>query len=109
MTVQIITLKYPDIFRKYALKYKIFRELYQSDLYGLEIRDINSNDLESIKNITFSNDEICYSYRNDNNYCLLIIASISKMADIINDIKTSGPGIISQKIQSVFDNYNNYK
>lgn len=109
MTVQIITLKYQDVFKKYALKYKIFRELYQSDLYGLEIRDINSNDLESIKSITLSNKEICYKYKNHDSFDLLIISSLSKMVELINDIKSNGPENIGQKIQNVFDNYVNYE
>jgi dihydropteroate synthase len=109
LTVQIITLKYQDVFKKYALKYKIFRELYQSDLYGLEIRDINSNDLEWIKNITLSNKEICYKYKNHDSFDLLIISSLSKMVELINDIKSNGPENIGQKIQNVFDNYVNYE
>lgn len=109
MTVQIITLKYQDVFKKYALKYKIFRELYQSDLYGLEIRDINSNNLESIKSITLSNKEICYKYKNHDSFDLLIISSLSKMVELINDIKSNGPENIGQKIQNVFDNYVNYE
>ncbi|MAT58086.1 MAG: dihydropteroate synthase [Ignavibacteriae bacterium] len=109
MTVQIITLKYQDVFKKYALKYKIFRELYQSDLYGLEIRDINSNNLESIKSITLSNKEICYKYQNHDSFDLLIISSLSKMVELINDIKSNGPENIGQKIQTVFDNYVNYE
>ncbi|MBZ0184539.1 MAG: dihydropteroate synthase [Melioribacteraceae bacterium] len=109
MTVQIITLKYQDVFKKYAMKYKIFRELYQSDLYGLEIRDINSNDLESIKSITLSNKEICYKYKNHDSFDLLIISSLSKMVELINEIKSNGPENIGQKIQNVFDNYVNYE
>lgn len=109
MTVQIITLKYQDVFKKYALKYKIFRELYQSDLYGLEIRDINSNNLESIKSITLSNKEICYKYKNHDSFDLLIISSLSKMVELINDFKSNGPENIGQKIQYVFDNYVNYE
>jgi dihydropteroate synthase len=109
LTVQIITLKYQDVFKKYALKYKIFRELYQSDLYGLEIRDINSNNLESIKSITLSNKEICYKYQNHDSFDLLIISSLSKMVELINDIKSNGPENIGQKIQTVFDNYVNYE
>lgn len=109
MTVQIITLKYQDVFKKYAMKYKIFRELYQSDLYGLEIRDINSNNLESIKSITLSNKEICYKYKNHDSFDLLIISSLSKMVELINDFKSNGPENIGQKIQNVFDNYVNYE
>ena len=109
MIVQLITLKYQDVFKKYSQKYKIYRYLYQIDLYGIEIRDIDDNQTNSIKKIILDNQEICYSCKKENKFDLLFISTLSKLIELINQIKFNGIEDIGIKIQSVLYNYLNYE
>ena len=109
MIVQLITLKYQDVFKKYSQKYKIYRDLYQIDLYGIEIRDIDDNQTNSIKKIILDNQEICYSCKKENKFDLLFISTLSKLIELINQIKFNGIEDIGIKIQSVLYNYLNYE
>ena len=94
MIVQLITLKYQDVFKKYSQKYKIYRDLYQIDLYGIEIRDIDDNQTNSIKKIILDNQEICYSCKKENKFDLLFISTLSKLIELIKElIRTLGKKI----------------
>ncbi|MDP3581945.1 MAG: hypothetical protein Q8S39_08405 [Ignavibacteria bacterium] len=59
MTVHLIELFFTDVFKRYSTKYNIFRDLYEKDLLGLEIRGINYRFSKVIKKIIFINKEIC--------------------------------------------------
>ncbi len=109
MIVQLITLKYSDVFKKYSQKYKIYRDFYQIDLCGLEIRDITSEHSEVIKQIILNNKEICYTVQKENTLDFLIISTITKLIELINHIKSNGPEDIGIKIKSVINNYLSYE
>ena len=110
MTVHLIELFFTDVFKRYSTKYNIFRDLYEKDLLGLEIRGINYRFSKVIKKIIFINKEICYTTKVDqNDMCeLLVLGSYSVFKDLAKEIIAVGNEDLGQKITRTINNIEGY-
>lgn len=106
MTIHLIELFFTDVFKRYSTKYNIFRDLYEKDLLGLEIRGINNRFSRAIKKIILTKKEICYTtpIDNDNNCELLVLGSYSVFKDLAKEIIAIGNEDLGQKITRTINN-----
>lgn len=111
MIIQLISLYKPNVFRKYSLKYNIFRDLYELDLLGLEIRNLKYELKENVIAIIFSNNEICYVKEDVANggSSLLILGTFGKLSKIAKLITSNGNEDLGYKINFVIHNYKLYE
>ncbi len=110
MNIQVVDLFYYDVFKRYSAKYKIFRELYEKDIIGLELRDISYSLAKKIKEIILSNKEICYSTATskDKNCDLLVMGSYSIFKELAKSIIAIGNEDIGFKITKTVVNSTDY-
>lgn len=109
MTIQIVNISYHDVFKRYGGKYNIFRDLYEKDLLGLEIRNIEQELSEKVRRIFLDNKEICYSVKNENNCSdFLALGSFSVLKDLSKIVLSAGNEDLGYKISKVFGNIRNY-
>lgn len=110
MNIQVVDLFYYDVFKRYSAKYKIFRELYEKDIIGLELRDISYSIAKKIKEIILSNKEICYSTATskDKNCDLLVMGSYSIFKELAKSIIAIGNEDIGFKITKTVANSTDY-
>ena len=108
MTIQIIKLNLPNIFKRYMEKYDIFRDLYEVDLLGLEIRNIEDSLSENLKSIILGNQEICYSYRENDRTDFLAIGTISIFKELSKKVVSSGNEDAGYKLLKTIRNYTEY-
>lgn len=111
MIIQLISLYKPSVFTKYSIKYNIFRDLYELDLIGLEIRNLKYELKESIVSIIFANNEICYvkedAVTGISN--LLILGTFGKLSEIAKLITSNGNEDLGYKIKFAIHNYKTYE
>ena len=110
MIIQIVNLSYPDVFKKYSTSYKIFREVYQLGLTGLEIRNISNELAGLIQKIVLKEKEICYKVENSQKDLinLFIPASVRNIKELTRRILTSGYEDLGYRIVNVIKNYEEY-
>ncbi len=110
MIIQIVNLTYPEVFKKYSACYKIFRDVYQPGLIGLEIRNIPDTLAGSVQKIVLKEKEICYKIENSNKEFvnLFVPASLWNIKDLTRKILTSGDEDLGYKIVNVIKNYEEY-
>lgn len=110
MTVHLIELFYSNVFKRFSSKYNIFRELYEKDLLGLEIRGLSIKFSKSIKKIILNNKEICYTTDVDQNgKCeLLVLGSFSVFKDLAKEIIAIGNEDLGLKITHTINNVIGY-
>lgn len=110
MIIHIVSLFFPEIFKRYSEKYKIFRELYENDLIGLEIRNIEYKIAKKTKRIVLSNKEICFiTEKNETNNCdLLILGNYLIFKELANEITSLGNEELGFKINRVIQNLYSY-
>lgn len=110
MIVQLVDIFYPDIFKRYSEKYNIYRELYEKDLYALEIRGVNNKLAQKIKKIILANKEICYHINKNNDSAdLLALGTISIFKELAKEIIAIGNEDIGFKINKVIQNIIDYE
>jgi dihydropteroate synthase len=110
LAIQIVDLFYNNVFKKYSLKYNIYRELYEKDLLGLEIRGINHKFSQNIKKIILSNQEICYNTTEDadHNCDLLVLGSFRIFKEIAKDISALGNEDLGLRTAQTIKNMTDY-
>lgn len=109
MTIQIVNISYLDVFKRYGKKYNIFRDLYEKDLLGLEIRDIEDELSVKVRKIFLDNNEICYSKKNANGkYDFLALGSFSVLKDLSREVLSAGNEDLGYKISRIFSNTKEY-
>lgn len=110
MTVHLIELFFLDVFKRFSVKYNIFRDLYEKDLLGLEIRGINYRFSKAIKKIILNNKEICYTTEVDkDDKCeLLVLGSYSVFKELAKEIIAIGNEDLGQKITHTINNVIGY-
>lgn len=106
LTIQIINLSDYGIFKKYSSIYKIFREVHQTGLHALAIRNIDHNLADRVRKIVLKEDEICY--KSDNPVSLLIPGSIKSIKDLSRKIIASGDEDLGYKIINIIKNFEEY-
>ncbi len=109
MIAQLINISNQLAFKKYSDKYKIFRELYEKDLFALELRRLLQNQGEKLKKYFLENKEICYSSpRTDKHIDFCVIGTLSKLKELSKDIHSFSTGDEGYKITEVFRNFCEY-
>lgn len=110
MTIQVIDIYYPNVFRRYGAKYNIFRELHETDLLALEIRGMDYKLAQKIKRIILSNKEICYTTgkKGDHFADLLSLGSFFIFKEFAKEIIAIGDEDCGQKVAHTIQNMNEY-
>lgn len=114
MIVHLINIHNSYVFKRYLKKYNIYRDLYEIDLLGLEIRNLNKELADNARHIIFRSKEICYvreSDKSNNQVDLLILGSFGIFRDLAKDIVAVGNEDLGYRINRVLQSYsaeNNY-
>lgn len=110
MIIQLVDIFYPNVFKRYSSKYRIFRDLYQKDLLGLEIRDINSRFAAKVQKIILSNKEICYTAPKSGNSTvdMLSLGSFGIFKELSKEIIALGNEDLGFKINKTLKNISEY-
>ncbi len=109
MIAQIINISNPLVFKKYSTKYEIFRELYEKDLFALELRGLGQNPKEKLKTYFLENKEICYSVnRIEGNVDFCVIGTLSKLKELSKEIHSFSTGDEAYKVSKAFRNFCEY-
>lgn len=109
MIIQIIDLSNIEVFRGYSEYYKIFREVYEINLLGLELRDIPHKLAESVQKIILQEKEICYKIKKDKNYIdLLVTGSVRNFKDLSRKILSGGDEDLGYQISNIIKKYDDY-
>jgi dihydropteroate synthase len=108
--IQVVDIFYSNVFKRYSSKYNIYRDLYEKDLLGLEIRDINFKFANRIKKIILSNKEICYitSKKENDSVDLLALGSFGVFKELSKEIIAIGNEDIGFKINKTLKNVSEY-
>ncbi|MEW6194779.1 MAG: dihydropteroate synthase [Bacteroidota bacterium] len=111
MIIQLVDIFYPNVFRRYGAKYNIFRNLYEKDLLGLEIRDIDFKFAQKVKKIILTNEEICYLNIKENKQIvdLLALGSYGVFKELAKEIIALGNEDVGFKIKKVIQSVNEYE
>ncbi|MCU7496386.1 MAG: dihydropteroate synthase [Ignavibacteria bacterium] len=107
MNTQLINISFPDIFKRYSLKYNIYRELYEQGQLGLELREVNSGLLDRMQKMIFERNEICYKKLSETGETgdLLFTGSIATFREIARDTISFGNEDLGHRITSLIRNY----
>jgi dihydropteroate synthase len=109
LIIQIINLGYKTIFQRYLRRYNIFRDLYEIDLLGLEIRNLENILCERLRDIVLASKEICYTINKGSTTSdFLVLGSISVFKELSKKIGSSGNEDIGYKISSAINAFANY-
>ncbi|MGE5400813.1 MAG: dihydropteroate synthase [Ignavibacteriales bacterium] len=110
MNIQLVNISHPEVFKNYSKKYKIFRDLYEQGLSGIEIRDIPTATLESLQKIILSKNEICYKDVRENGEAgnLLVMGTIGTFKDLSREIVSYGNEDLGYKVSLLLRNYLEY-
>lgn len=110
MIIQVVDIFYSNVFKRYSSKYNIYRDLYEKDLLGLEIRNINFKIANKIKKIILSNKEICYvtSKKENESVDLLVLGSFGVFKELSKEIIAIGNEDIGFKINKTLKNVSEY-
>ncbi len=110
LVIQVVNLSFGDVFKKYSSCYKIYREVYQPGLLGIELRNVPDRLANKVQKIVLSENEICYknidSEKKSTN--LFIPGSISNMKELSRKILANGDEDLGYKIVNVIKNYEEY-
>jgi len=111
VNIQVIDIFYPSVFKRYSQKFNIYRELYEKDLLGLEIREIDYRFAQKVKKIILVNKEICYTtQKNDKAVVdLLALGSFGVFKELAKEIIAIGNEDIGFKINKVLQNISNFE
>ena len=111
MTVQLVDIFYPNVFKRYSVKYDIFRDLYEKDLLALEVRDVNLKLAHRVKKIILSNKEICYTAKimDSENVDLLALGSIGIFKELAKEILAIGNEDLGYKVSKTIKNFTGYE
>jgi len=110
LAAHVISLFYPDVFRKFSAKYSIYRDLYSLSLYGLEIRNLLPDQSDNVRKVILLNKEICYYKPNlDNSRVdLLVLGNFEVFKELAKEILSSGHEDLGYRIKKVLTNFSEY-
>ncbi len=111
MTVQIVNIYYPEVFKRYSDKFKIYRDLYEKDLLGLEIRGLDFKLAQSIKKIVLVNNHICYNTgkKGDKICDFLVLGSLGTFKELSKEIISTGNEDLGFKVSQTVKNNEEYE
>ncbi|MBN1300288.1 MAG: dihydropteroate synthase [Melioribacteraceae bacterium] len=107
MLVKLMSISSFNDFMLLSKKYNIFRDLYDAGSYGLEIKNINSDNADKIYQLLLKNGELCYMVKKENSHSdILTIGPISKLKENSNQVKS----VVSEEIgHAIADRIRNYE
>ncbi|MEW5842528.1 MAG: dihydropteroate synthase [Bacteroidota bacterium] len=110
MTIQLVDIFYPNVFKRYSTKYNIYRDLHEKDLRALEIREIDFKLAQRIKKIILSNKEICYTTgsRGDKFSDLLALGSFVVFKELAKAIIAIGNEDCGRNVIKTLQKINDY-
>ncbi|MCK5088185.1 MAG: dihydropteroate synthase [Melioribacteraceae bacterium] len=108
MTIQIINFSSEDTFKHYSKKYNIYRELFSSDHYGLELRQISKDTSKILQQLCSDNGDISYTDTNEKLSDFLIFGTISSIKETAKSIISNWREDAGHKISHVIDSYYEY-
>jgi len=110
LTVQLINISSPYVFKCYSKRYSIFRDLYEEGLFGIEIRNISSDLLVVLNELFASNHELSYITKKGDGISgdFLALISINNLIEIAQKIKSNIDEDAGYKISKVIHNYLSY-
>jgi len=108
MIIQIINFSSEDTFNHYSKKYNIYRELFSSDHYGLELRQISKDTSKILQQLCSDNRDIYYMDTNEKLFNFLIFGTISSINETAKSIKSKWREDAGHKILHVIDSYFEY-
>ena len=111
MTIQLVDIFYPNVFKRYSVKYNIFRDLYEKDLVGIEIRGIDFKLAQNIKKIILTNKEICYNTgkKGDTSCDLLVLGYYGIFEELSKEIIAIGNEELGLKVARTIRNITEYE
>lgn len=111
MTIQLVDIFYPNVFKRYSVKYNIFRDLYEKDLVGIEIRGIDFRLAQNIKKIILTNKEICYNTgKKGDTFCdLLVLGYYGIFEELSKEIIAIGNEELGLKVARTIQNITEYE
>jgi len=111
LEIQIINLSLNNVFKKFSTNYKIFRDIYQPGLLGLEIRSLDEKLAQDIHSIVLNENEICYKseFTDKKLLNILIPGSLWSIKEIARKILTNANDDLGYKIGASIKNYEDYE
>lgn len=111
MIVQLIDISIPDVFKVYSKKYSIFRDFYEKDLTGLEIRNLTKDLADKAREIFLENKEMCYVKSNEQNnkFDFLALGNFGVLKEISRNIHSEGDEELGFHITRVLRNILDYE
>lgn len=111
LTVHLVNISYPELFKRYSRKYSIFRDLYENNLMGLEIRCIEPELSDKLRTFFLENKEICYHVPNEsmNGNDFLALGSLNKFKSIAKEITAIDSENLGFRLSQVLHNVSDYE
>jgi dihydropteroate synthase len=109
LVFQIFRISDNKTFREFSNTYKIFREVYDPGLYGLEMRNIPVEAAEEIFKIIIEVDEICYKKQSDDDITdLFIPGTINELKKMAKKVISSGNEDVGYRMLGTISNFEGY-
>jgi dihydropteroate synthase len=110
LKIQIKNISFPSVFKECSQKYNIFRDVYEKNLFGLEIRNISSSEGDQIHKIVLSEKEICYKCfsNNEPGISIFIPGAVWYFKELAKKILASGNEDVGYKIINAIKRYEEY-
>jgi dihydropteroate synthase len=109
LVCQLFNISDIKIFKEFSSSYKIYREVFDSGQFGLEIRDLSSRLVEDIHQIILEENEICYKKQPENHKNdLFIPGSFNKLKNFARRVISSGNEDIGYRILNTLTSYEQY-
>jgi dihydropteroate synthase len=105
---QIFRISGSQVFKEFNSDYKIYREVFENEPYGLELRDLSSVTAEKIFKIILDEKEICYKKQGNEKTDLFIPGSINKLKIFSRKVIGSGNEDVGYRIHNAIHNFENY-
>jgi dihydropteroate synthase len=109
LVCQIFRISDYKVFKEFSDSYKIFREVYDRGLYGLELRSLNNEHAGRIFKIILDQNEICYKKQpEDGLFDLFIPGTINQLKKFARRVISGGYEDIGYKILGTINNFEDY-
>lgn len=110
MPIQLVNISKEEIFKRYSKSYNIYRDLYQSDITGLEIRDIPTSLAMSLRDMLHSKKELAYYTQTPKTDCsdFFTFGNFEMLSSFSTEIKSAGYEELGFKVSNVMLNYSDY-
>jgi dihydropteroate synthase len=106
---QIFRISENKVFTDFSNAYKIYREVYDSGLYGLELRYLQSTICDDIFKMVLDENEMCYKKESvDDLYDLFIPGSIGKFKNLVHSAISVANEDAGNKVLSTIKNFEDY-